>query len=122
MLHRKNRVIKNSVSICVKGFLRNVAKHCGMPEKRGNENSDIRGSKKAYKGGNFQQELEFGPLLSSYLSDYSRSHLMSANCWLKNYHTRCCCYFHHSHIDTRLCAVTFSAKHMVQDICAGAGV
>jgi len=35
---------------CVTGFLRNVVKQCRMPEERGKENNDLRGSEKAYKG------------------------------------------------------------------------
>jgi len=50
MLNRTNKVLKHLVSICVTGFLRNVAKHCSMLEKRGKENNDLRGSEKAYKG------------------------------------------------------------------------
>lgn len=43
---------------------------------------------------------------------------MSANCWLKNYHTHCCCYFHHSHIDTRpLCCHILSKTHGSRYLC-----
>jgi len=43
---------------------------------------------------------------------------MSANFWLKNYHTRCCCYFHHSHIDTRpLCCHILSKTHGSRYLC-----
>jgi len=49
MLNRANKILNHLVSIYVTGFLRNVAKQCRMPEKRGEENNDLRGSEKAYK-------------------------------------------------------------------------
>jgi hypothetical protein len=50
MLNRTNKVLKHLVSICVTWFLRNVAKQCRVPAKRGIENNDLRGSEKAYVG------------------------------------------------------------------------